>query len=30
LDVAEAIDFLNYNAREMVRLSEPRRLGDVP
>ena len=30
LDVAEAIDFLNYYAREMVRLSEPRRLGNVP
>ncbi len=30
LDVAEAIDFLNYYAREMVRLGEPRHLGNVP
>ena len=30
LDVAEAIDFLEYYAREMVRLAEPRRMGNVP
>ena len=30
LDVGEAIDFLDYYAREMVRLAEPRRLGNVP
>lgn len=30
LDVAEAIDFLEYYAREMVRLGTPRRLGDAP
>ncbi|UFS70124.1 L-glutamate gamma-semialdehyde dehydrogenase [Geomonas sp. RF6] len=29
-DVTEAIDFLEYYAREMVRLGEPRRLGNVP
>ncbi|OGU16589.1 MAG: L-glutamate gamma-semialdehyde dehydrogenase [Geobacteraceae bacterium GWC2_53_11] len=29
-DVGEAIDFLEYYAREMVRLGEPRRLGCVP
>lgn len=29
-DVAEAIDFLEFYAREMLRLSRPRRLGDVP
>ncbi|HSR37088.1 MAG TPA: proline dehydrogenase family protein, partial [Desulfurivibrionaceae bacterium] len=29
-DVAEAIDFLEFYAREMLRLAEPRRLGDVP
>jgi RHH-type proline utilization regulon transcriptional repressor/proline dehydrogenase/delta 1-pyrroline-5-carboxylate dehydrogenase len=29
-DVTEAIDFLEYYAREMVRLGEPRRLGHVP
>lgn len=29
LDVAEAIDFLEYYAREMVRLAEPRRMGNV-
>ena len=29
-DVAEAIDFLEYYAREMVRLGEPRRLGHAP
>jgi RHH-type proline utilization regulon transcriptional repressor/proline dehydrogenase/delta 1-pyrroline-5-carboxylate dehydrogenase len=28
-DVAEAIDFLEYYAREMVRLGTPRRLGDI-
>lgn len=30
LDVGEAIDFLDYYAREMVRLGEPSYLGDVP
>jgi RHH-type transcriptional regulator, proline utilization regulon repressor / proline dehydrogenase / delta 1-pyrroline-5-carboxylate dehydrogenase len=30
LDVAEAIDFLEYYAREMRRLAAPRRLGIVP
>ena len=30
LDVAEAIDFLEYYAREMVRLGRPVRLGDLP
>ncbi len=29
-DVAEAIDFLEYYAREMIRLGEPRRLGHAP
>lgn len=29
-DVAEAIDFLNYYAGEMARLSRPERLGDLP
>ncbi len=29
-DVAEAIDFLNYYGEEMVRLSRPERLGDLP
>jgi RHH-type proline utilization regulon transcriptional repressor/proline dehydrogenase/delta 1-pyrroline-5-carboxylate dehydrogenase len=29
-DVAEAIDFLEYYAREMVRLARPRYLGDAP
>jgi RHH-type proline utilization regulon transcriptional repressor/proline dehydrogenase/delta 1-pyrroline-5-carboxylate dehydrogenase len=29
-DVAEAIDFLRYYAREMRRLSQPARLGDRP
>ncbi|HEX9080005.1 MAG TPA: proline dehydrogenase family protein, partial [Desulfuromonadaceae bacterium] len=29
-DVAEAIDFLEYYGREMIRLGEPRRLGRVP
>ena len=29
LDVGEAIDFLEYYAREMVRLAEPRRMGNV-
>ena len=29
-DVAEACDFLEYYAREMVRLGTPRRLGSVP
>lgn len=29
-DVAEAIDFLNYYAGEMVRLSRPERLGELP
>jgi RHH-type proline utilization regulon transcriptional repressor/proline dehydrogenase/delta 1-pyrroline-5-carboxylate dehydrogenase len=29
-DVAEAIDFLNYYAREAVRLMAPRAMGDLP
>jgi len=29
-DVDEAIDFLEYYAREMVRLAEPRYMGDAP
>jgi RHH-type transcriptional regulator, proline utilization regulon repressor / proline dehydrogenase / delta 1-pyrroline-5-carboxylate dehydrogenase len=29
-DVTEAIDFLEYYAREMVRLGEPRRIGNAP
>ena len=29
-DVAEAIDFLEYYAREMLRLGTPRRMGHVP
>lgn len=29
-DVAEAIDYLEYYAREAVRLSAPQRLGDIP
>ena len=29
-DLAEAIDFLEYYAREMLRLSKPRRMGHVP
>lgn len=29
-DVCEAIDFLEYYAREMIRLSAPSRLGSVP
>ncbi len=29
-DVAEAIDFLEYYAREMQRLSKPRRMGNAP
>jgi RHH-type proline utilization regulon transcriptional repressor/proline dehydrogenase/delta 1-pyrroline-5-carboxylate dehydrogenase len=29
-DVAEAIDYLEYYGREMIRLGEVRRLGDVP
>ena len=29
-DVCEAIDFLEYYAREMVRLARPRYLGDAP
>ncbi len=29
-DVGEAIDFLEYYAREIVRLSKPRRMGRVP
>jgi RHH-type proline utilization regulon transcriptional repressor/proline dehydrogenase/delta 1-pyrroline-5-carboxylate dehydrogenase len=29
-DVCEAIDFLDYYAREMVRLAQPRRMGHVP
>ncbi len=29
-DVAEAIDFLEYYAREMLRLAGPRRMGNVP
>jgi RHH-type proline utilization regulon transcriptional repressor/proline dehydrogenase/delta 1-pyrroline-5-carboxylate dehydrogenase len=29
-DVAEAIDFLEYYAREMIRLGEPQRVGTAP
>lgn len=29
-DVAEAIDFLEYYAREMIRLGDPRRMGRAP
>ncbi len=29
-DVCEAIDFLEYYGREMVRLGRPQRMGDVP
>ncbi len=29
-DVVEAIDFLEYYAREMIRLGEPRRVGQAP
>ncbi|MFZ5644302.1 MAG: L-glutamate gamma-semialdehyde dehydrogenase [Bacillota bacterium] len=29
-DVAEAIDFLEYYGREMIRLSKPRRVGKAP
>ena len=29
-DVTEAIDFLEYYAREMIRLGEPRRIGHAP
>ncbi|MFH1914977.1 MAG: proline dehydrogenase family protein [Pseudomonadota bacterium] len=29
-DVAEAIDFLEYYAREMIRLGKPRRMGQAP
>ncbi|MCG2831600.1 MAG: bifunctional proline dehydrogenase/L-glutamate gamma-semialdehyde dehydrogenase, partial [Desulfobacteraceae bacterium] len=29
-DVCEAIDFLEYYGREMIRLSSPRRMGNVP
>lgn len=29
-DVAEAIDFLEYYAREMIRLGDPRRMGNAP
>ena len=29
-DVAEAIDFLEYYAREMVRLSKPQKMGNAP
>lgn len=29
-DVAEAIDFLEYYAREMIRLSKPQRMGRAP
>jgi RHH-type proline utilization regulon transcriptional repressor/proline dehydrogenase/delta 1-pyrroline-5-carboxylate dehydrogenase len=29
-DVAEAVDFLEYYAREMLRLGPPRRMGNVP
>jgi RHH-type proline utilization regulon transcriptional repressor/proline dehydrogenase/delta 1-pyrroline-5-carboxylate dehydrogenase len=29
-DVDEAIDFLEYYGREMIRLGEPRRIGDAP
>jgi len=30
MDVTEAIDFLNYYAREMIRLSKPQYLGHAP
>lgn len=29
-DVVEAVDFLNYYGREMIRLGSPERLGDYP
>lgn len=29
-DVAEAVDFLEYYAREMIRLGRPRRMGNAP
>ena len=29
-DVSEAIDFMEYYAREMIRLGEPRRMGHAP
>jgi RHH-type proline utilization regulon transcriptional repressor/proline dehydrogenase/delta 1-pyrroline-5-carboxylate dehydrogenase len=29
-DVTEAIDFLEYYAREMIRLAEPQRIGNAP
>ncbi len=29
-DVCEAIDFLEYYGREMIRVGRPRRMGDVP
>ncbi len=29
-DVCEAIDFLDYYGREMIRLARPQRMGDVP
>jgi len=29
-DVCEAIDFLDYYGREMIRLSSPQRMGDAP
>jgi len=29
-DVAEAVDFLNYYGLEMIRLSEPKKLGNYP
>jgi RHH-type proline utilization regulon transcriptional repressor/proline dehydrogenase/delta 1-pyrroline-5-carboxylate dehydrogenase len=29
-DVCEAIDFLEYYGREMIRLGQPRRMGDAP
>ncbi|WP_432735621.1 proline dehydrogenase family protein [Maridesulfovibrio sp. FT414] len=29
-DLAEAIDFLEYYAREMIRLGDPRRMGNAP
>jgi len=29
-DVAEAVDYLEYYGREMMRLGEARRLGDAP
>lgn len=29
-DVAEAIDFLEYYAREMIRLGDPKRMGNAP